>query len=209
MNRTKALSLAQNLIADLEPFCERIQIAGSLRRGVSEVKDIEIVAIPKPEETIEHRDLFGELLEVEYRCSLNGELEKRFAHGGWTWRKDTEVLRWGPRYKRLRHESEICCDLFITDAKRWGYQLAIRTGPAKFSQALVMLALRQRMHCTDSLLHQHPKYGQACPKGEDCPLIIPTPEEKDFLEALGLPWIEPSERTAEWVWKRAKERVIG
>ncbi len=45
-----ALSLARNLaeriVTTLSPACERIEIAGSIRRGSSTVGDLEIVAIP-------------------------------------------------------------------------------------------------------------------------------------------------------------------
>lgn len=31
----------------MKPFCEKVRVAGSIRRGKPEVKDIELVAIPK------------------------------------------------------------------------------------------------------------------------------------------------------------------
>jgi len=48
MNLTEAQRIAQIVKSELSPHCERIEIAGSIRRGKPEVKDIEIVAIPKP-----------------------------------------------------------------------------------------------------------------------------------------------------------------
>ena len=209
MKRIEALGIAQGLVDDLSPACVRIVIAGSLCRGAAKVKDIEILAIPGPGKVIETRDLFDEVIETEHLCKVEERLEILMESGEWSWRKDVFTKRWGPRYKRLRHDTGICCDLFLTDKRRWGYQLAIRTGPAMFSKALVTLALRRKYHCTDSLLHQHPKHDEKpCEKGENCPLIIPTLEEKDFLEALGLPWIEPAERTEEWLWRRVKEKVF-
>lgn len=209
MKHLKALPIAQSLVDDLSSACDRIQVAGSLRRGAPEVKDIELLVIPKAELIIKNRDLFGEVIAAEYICPLNERLRLMIRSQEWTWRKDVETARWGPRYKRLRHKSGICCDLFITDARRWGYQFAIRTGPAMFSKALVTLALRRKYHCTDSLLHQHPKIDdKICPNGETCPLIIPTPEERDFFEALGLDWIEPADRSEELLWAKIKEAVI-
>lgn len=202
-----AIGIALQLREDLEPACRRIEIAGSIRRGKPEVKDIEIVAIPRT--TIEPvRDLFGETsktVEVLHLEELLGDLlDPELA---WTWELDPVQRRNGPRYKRLRHRrTGICCDLFLTTERGWGGCLAIRTGPWDFSRALVILARRQGKHVGDGyLIHQHPKPEGGCPKGAGCPLIIPTPEEVDFLAALKLPWVEPADRTEQWVWRQASE----
>ena len=77
----------------------------------------------------------------------------------------------------------------------WGGALAIRTGPAEFSQGLVALALRQGKHVADGyLIHGHPKTEGGCPKGSRCPLILPTLTEEAFFSALGLQWCEPRHR---------------
>src|SRR3989344_1789872 len=44
----EAYAIATAIVEQLRPHCIRIEIAGSLRRKKSEVKDIDIVAIPKP-----------------------------------------------------------------------------------------------------------------------------------------------------------------
>jgi len=44
----EAHSIAVRVLELLQPHCIRCEIAGSIRREKSEVKDIEIVAIPKP-----------------------------------------------------------------------------------------------------------------------------------------------------------------
>ena len=47
MEYSKAILIAEKVKAELAPHCERIEIAGSLRRKKEFVGDIEIVAIPK------------------------------------------------------------------------------------------------------------------------------------------------------------------
>ena len=42
------MAVAQNVAAWLHPNCERIEIAGSLRRRKPQSGDIELVAIPSP-----------------------------------------------------------------------------------------------------------------------------------------------------------------
>lgn len=59
MNLDYAKQIAEALIEELRPYCERISIAGSIRRGKQEVKDIEIVAVPKPNRTVYRRHSRG------------------------------------------------------------------------------------------------------------------------------------------------------
>ena len=39
--------LAERIVKYLKPYCQRIQIAGSIRRGEKNPRDIDIVLIPK------------------------------------------------------------------------------------------------------------------------------------------------------------------
>lgn len=48
MKLDKALEIAERIKELLAPYSERIEIAGSIRRKKPEVKDVELVAIPKP-----------------------------------------------------------------------------------------------------------------------------------------------------------------
>ena len=48
---TQADKLAAQILAELKPFCERIEIAGSIRRRRPLVNDIDIVVLPHPDQT--------------------------------------------------------------------------------------------------------------------------------------------------------------
>ena len=199
MDYARALGLAEALRDELRAACGRIEIAGSVRRRKADVGDIEILAIPALE-LYQRRDLFGEALEATPVNMVEARLGRLIEAGpsAFEWIYDQVTPRDGPRYKRLHHTSGICCDLFLTTPERWGYLLAVRTGPADFSKELVTLALRLGWHFSGCMLHRHPKVGgKACPKGERCPLIVPTPEEGDVFEALGIPMPRPEDRTAE------------
>jgi hypothetical protein len=219
MNHVEARNLAELLILDLHPGCARGEVAGSVRRGKPEPHDLEVVVIPKSS-FVPMGNLFGEMSELE--CD---HFEPAFV---WLlqqaeWELDPVLKRDGPHYKRLRHvTSGMCADLFLTTERGWGGAMAIRTGPADFSRALVTLARRQGKHVADGyLIHGHPKPRRQisgfddreeeypCPEGESCPLIIPTLEEADFLSALGLPHWDPAARTAELVWKKAGMEAKG
>ncbi len=217
MDLDRARFLAVALRLALEPGCERIEIVGSVRRLKPDPHDLEIVAIPRTSR-VSTGNLFGEMSELEVD---HFEPALRAALDSGRWELDPLLKRDGPRYKRLREpQTGMCCDLFLTTPAGWGGALAIRTGPADFSEALVTLALRQRRHVAGGyLIHGHPKPRRGagfrgeeeypCPRGAACPLIIPTLTEEAFFEALGLPWCEPPERTADWLWAQAKKNVLG
>jgi hypothetical protein len=64
------------------------------------------------------------------------------------------------------------------------------------------------MFVDEGLLHGHrrqyktnPKTGDQvalpCPRGDECSLVVETLQEAQFLSALGVPWIEPCNRSLE------------
>lgn len=119
LNTTKtdyrtALAIAERVKAALEPHCDRIAIAGSIRRQRPQVSDIEIVAIPKPYQT----GLFasGIATVVNEWQKVKGELPCKYT-------------------QRILPEG-IKLDLFFAEPGNWGYIMAIRTGSAAFSKML-------------------------------------------------------------------------
>lgn len=179
--------IAQSLRDQLAPACERIEIAGSIRRGKPNPKDIELVAIARVSDPMIELDLFGNPVS-EIECN---HLHNKFIDIlDKEWEFDPDVRRNGPKYKRLRHiETHVCCDLFITTPECWGAIFTIRTGPGDFSKELVTLARRRGMLVEGGNLYRVHRNNQRD--------LIPTPEETDFFKALGVPWLEPRARTAE------------
>lgn len=111
----EAYKIALEVVEQLKPHCERIKIAGSLRRKKSEVGDIEIVAIPKPYET----GLFqsGIATIVNQWQKVKGELPCK--------------------YTQRTLPSGIKLDLFMAEESNWGYVLAMRTGSADYSHKVL------------------------------------------------------------------------
>lgn len=176
--------LAQSLLAQLAPACERIEIAGSIRRGKPNPKDIEIVCIPKTE-MIFSNDMFGNVTGETQVSQLNDAVVTLCTVGDWEF--DPEVKRNGSKYKRLRHiGTRVCCDLFITSVECWGAIFAIRTGPGDYSKELVTQARRKGMVVEGGILYRIHRDNQRD--------MIPTLEETDFFKALGVKWIEPEKR---------------
>jgi len=172
--------LAHDLKADLARGCERIEIAGSIRRQRPDPHDIEIVCIPKVLDAPIY-DLF----QVEVASAGENILFTILPPMDWGY--DYVNKKNGPKYKRLRHvETGVCCDLFIVRPETWGVQLAIRTGPAAFSKELVSRPKLKQMQVKDAQLWRVHRDHSLTP--------IPTPEEDDFFKAIGLPFIKPQDR---------------
>jgi len=115
MKLTEALPIAEKVKAMLAPHCERIEIAGSIRRKKPYVKDIEIVAIPKPYET----GLFesGVAAVINQWQKVKGELPCKYT-------------------QRILPEG-IKLDLFFAVPENWGLIYAIRTGSAEYSHKVL------------------------------------------------------------------------
>ena len=54
-----AQEAARAVVAQLEPFCRRIEVAGSVRRQAPEVRDLEIVCIPEVAKYLEFQAFVG------------------------------------------------------------------------------------------------------------------------------------------------------
>jgi len=171
---TYALQVATEIVQSLRLLCERIEIAGSIARQQAEVGDIEIVAIPR-----KFRLCFGQPPDP-----ILAVLE----HAGW------EAIKNGERYKQLLSDKYgLALDLFLVlPPAQWGVIKVLRTGPAEFSHWVVT-----NQKCGGALPDEYRvSEGRVCKKADGTE--VPTPEEQDFLDLLGLGWIEPEKRAARW-----------
>jgi len=169
MELLKAEALAWCVMDELRPYCQRIEIAGSIRRRKSEIGDIEIVAIPQFT-----KDLFGNVTE---------DHELNFPD----WSYIGKAIKNGNKYKQIELEQGVNLDLFIvTPPAQWGIQFLIRTGPAEFSHRLVtskrfggLMPSNFRVEGGAIWSNNH---------------VIETPEEQDVFRVIGLPFISPEYR---------------
>lgn len=207
--REHALPRAEALVEALRPACAQIEIAGSLRRGKATVGDIEIVARPLVEErpvagqlglfggdqpaTVERVSLLDPLLE---RLAAAGEIhrDRPYTH-------DKGV--WGEKYKRfwlaLNDLGEyVQVDLFlVTPPAQWGPIFTIRTGPGEFGQALMRHINAHTLWRQDDGRLVHRGTGKEAH----------TPTERAYFEVLGVPWIEPADRSAEMLSRALRENA--
>ena len=170
MHLEEAKAIAQELKRLLDPTCERIQIAGSIRRQKPVVNDIELLAIPKMIDGVDQLD--RELGALFIQRILDFRLNKLGRRV------------YGEKNKLLVHlDSGIGVDVFSTDAKCWPVALVVRTGGKVTNQRISVVALRKG--------YRFRAYGDGfdTPNGH-----IHCSSEREVFEVVGLPYKEPAER---------------
>jgi DNA polymerase/3'-5' exonuclease PolX len=171
MPLAEAKLIADEWVAMLAPYCERVEIAGSVRRGRSEVGDIEIVCKPL---MVEETDMFG---VVTGRLSM---VDALFGEG------EYKLIKNGTRYKQV-DLGEINLDLFcVIDPAQWGVLFLIRTGPAEYSHRFVMKKQQGGMLPSNMQV----KDGAVWCNGK----MYETPEEADVYKLIGAAYVNPNER---------------
>jgi DNA polymerase/3'-5' exonuclease PolX len=181
-----ARKLACEVIEKLRPACQRIEIAGSIRRAKPEVGDIELVVVPasgKGQMTLDAVDApSATAIPNLVRALITSGY---FSLGPQS--KDSRKAPFGERYiKVLRSESKTVVDLFIVlPPAQWGVVYLIRTGSADFSHDFVTAIQRKCFRSRDGHLERAEGDGWA---------TVSTPEEEDVFRAVGAKFIEPHER---------------
>jgi len=119
MKLLEATQIANELVGKLRPLCDRVEVAGSIRRGRANVRDVDIVAIPN-EEKITAAGYFGRQHLVGALAQpgniKNGQAIASFVYNG------------------------INVDIYWADHSTWGTLLLIRTGSKQHNIKLCTLA---------------------------------------------------------------------
>lgn len=192
MSFTEAYVTAEHFSDEIRPYCERLVIAGSLRRRSADVGDIEIVAVPKVEVS-DSLDMFGESVGSERIDLLDLRLTMQLDRGVVQRRATNGHSAWGMKYKRLSFEGAPF-DLFCCDAERFGLILAIRTGPAGFSNALVTNKGSRTRDGRPGMLPTTMRVVEGWLTYRVSGQRIAVPTEEAFFETIGLPYVEPQNR---------------
>lgn len=135
MKLEEANSIAKELIMGSGMLANHFQqwlICGSIRRLKSEVKDIDIVAIPKPEATYK----FGQ-------PELNATIS-RLDPEGRSASPDVKRFLLGPKIKRFLYKG-IMIDIYIANQETFSTLCLIRTGSTQHNISLTTLARSKGM----------------------------------------------------------------
>ncbi|MBA7537062.1 hypothetical protein ES705_29328 [subsurface metagenome] len=120
MELERAQSIADEVIKRLAPYCQRIAVAGSVRRQKPMVNDIDLVLIPN-----DLWSLHGELMKLG-QLKMSGQKIMRVMIG------NTQV------------------DIYIADETTWATLLLIRTGSKDSNIRLCSLAKKKGWHLAAS-----------------------------------------------------------
>ncbi len=127
MELEKAKAIAEKIKAILESSCDRLIIAGSIRRRKPEVGDIELLVIPKYVGGVDILD--AKIQTMIYYDMLGYRLNKL----------GSKV--YGPKNKLMVHiPSGIGLDVFSTTAECWPVALVVRTGGKVTNQQWISLS---------------------------------------------------------------------
>lgn len=187
--------LAQELVALMQPFCRQIQIAGSVRREVPDVKDLELVAVPLWED----RALEGVLFDFPNKVNLLHEaltnLGSQAIKIEWIKPGTSVIEPWpikpdGKYWRGLVAGADgngpletIKLDLFLAREENFGVIYTIRTGSADFSRELVTYARDKTDYRVEG--------GELKYKGQ----TVSCPDEETLFQSLNLRWVDPRARS--------------
>lgn len=179
-----ALEVARQFVRFLKPRCERIIVAGSLRRRKPFVRDVEILYIGRRELVPDKGDLFGAQTSVDateraIAVLLElGLIAKRPKSDG--------TFTWGPQNKLAIHvESGLPVDLFSATRETWFNYLVCRTGGAKNNVRICNAAIARGWKWNP--------YGEGFARTNPDERRVVT-SEREVFDFVGLPYLEPWER---------------
>ncbi len=187
MNYETGLQYAEEITNLIQPYCEKIKIAGGIRRQKENPHDIELVVQPIIEK-LDAPNLYGHTqVYSENRLDpiIQGLIKSGHFHTGEI-NKAGRKAPCGPRNYRLKYKDEQLDIFAVLPPADWPVILTIRTGDGDFSHWLVQQGYDRGLRVKDGHLEQNGK---------------PTPclDETDFLRTMIGTWVEPKDRNLQWI----------
>jgi DNA polymerase/3'-5' exonuclease PolX len=170
-----ATDIAEEFVSRLGTACERVQIAGSIRRRVLAVRDIDLVVLPRQAAT---KTLFGATGSQDLLAVRLAELEDR---------RMVDFQSNGPRYKRISYSASddpIPIDIYLATPESWWTTVLIRTGSRLHNIAMAGRAVERHLVLKSD--------GSGIFSAGGLPLTVRSEEEA--FQILGVPYKLPEER---------------
>jgi DNA polymerase/3'-5' exonuclease PolX len=186
MDLTTAQRYATRIVEWIGPFCARVAVAGSVRRGRPVCADIDIVCVPKVKE---EKDLLGaaskrENLLLSFLQAYVRDRNPENAPG-----RTPHFIAGGEKEgKQVLVQLPKCqLDLWFAEEGNFGSRLVMRTGSKEHNIWLAQRAL--------DMNGKWEPYEGVSING----VALPCPVEACVYAALGLELIEPANREMEWI----------
>jgi|SRR5580704_1517858 DNA polymerase (family 10) len=164
-------AVARKIVEELRPVCDRIEIAGSLRRGKLEVHDVDLVLLPN----CSHEEFL-----LDHSTPLERLLTHMVERGSLT-----SVRGRGKVQCFVATKTGIPIDLYIARPDTWATLLLIRTGSKEHN-----IRLAQRARELGMKLHASGE-GVEDIHGNSLRVNV----EEDVFRILGLVYLSPKDRT--------------
>lgn len=186
MTLSQAQHYARQIVQWLEPNCDRIFVAGSIRRERPICNDIDLVVIPK---LTVYRDLLGAVTGTQNHVWM---FLVNYANNN-PGRCTITTGRNEPGKVMICQLAKCQLDIFFADDKTWATRLLCRTGSKEHN---IWLADRAAARS----LHWNPYEGLSPMRASQGP-VPPAKDEADIYQALGLDYIDPVNREPAWIAK--------
>ncbi len=181
MNLEIAQRYAQTLSQWISPYCERVEIAGSVRRLRGNCNDVDLVVIPKVEE---EKDMFGTV--VQRRTPLIDFLHS-FVQTDMsaTWRcvSGTSKEKPAATHNLMLKLKKCDLDIFIATPETFGTVLLCRTGSKEHNIYIAEQARAKGLAWKTMI-------GIVDADGK----VVASETEEQVLKAVGLDFIAPEKR---------------
>jgi hypothetical protein len=193
MQYEEGIKAANEVARVISPYCDRVDLGGSLRRGMAVVGDVEIICLPHH---MEQHDFFGTVTGITRPKAFVLAMQSL----GEILSGDIET----GRYVRLRTTEGADVDVFMPQKQDYFRQLVIRTGSAEWVTRVVAGGWRKCgwVGTEDGLrLHAECRNASADKQKPRWVCNVPNPQvppawdsELAFFRWLGIDYKQPNER---------------
>ena len=198
MNLAQADRIATALVGELDDACVRIAVAGSIRRRKPEVKDIELVAIPRWAE----RAVSGQASLFEANVEPLNLLQQRInalaprvqpIKSGTQQVEPWHLTPTGKYWRLWLPLVQLKVDLFVCSPETWGLNFMIRTGSGVGPSGAPADGFAPAMLARWKQVSGGGMAYEAQLRGANGG-THPTPEEQNVFAACRVQWVPPEQR---------------
>ncbi|MDE2099080.1 MAG: hypothetical protein KGL39_17635 [Patescibacteria group bacterium] len=191
MDLDTAQRYAAHILGWLRPHCDRLEVAGSIRRGRPVCNDVDIVCIPC---LTEYKDLLGHVTGRQNQVHmflLNYVADYQARHPGNMGQEQVRVISGGETVgKQMIVQLPKCqLDVWFATEATFASLLLCRTGSKEHNIWLCQRAVERD-------IHWNPYEGLSDQGG-----VLPARSEEELYKHLGLAFIEPKNRELPWIQK--------